>query len=154
MTEQAISTPLPTVDGARDRLIVVPESAPAGGLSAVRRDPRPQIVEFDRPWGHQEVFTTNESTTVKILTVVPGARLSLQRHAHRDEMWIILDEGVRAVVGETEQAYPVGSRVWVPRGTVHRLLNNGEVPARVMEISFGDFDECDIERLQDDFARA
>lgn len=145
MTEQATTTsPAPGVQ--RDRLRVVRDEQ--------RADPRPQIIEFDRPWGHQEVFTSNENSTVKILTVKPGARLSLQRHAHRDEMWVVLDEGIAAVVGTQQQAYPAGSRVWVPRGTTHRLINVGQASARVMEISFGHFDECDIERLEDDFHRA
>jgi mannose-6-phosphate isomerase len=116
-------------------------------------DPRTEILLDERPWGAFEQYTHNASTTVKVLKVEAGNRLSLQRHADRDELWIVLDSEVVVEVGETVEKVGVGEKVWIPRGTAHRLENRGALAARVLEIAFGDFDEADIERLADDYAR-
>lgn len=113
----------------------------------------PESTGEHRPWGSFEQFTTNARTTVKVITVDPGARLSLQRHTHRDEQWVILDDGVEVEVGGEVSRPPVASQVWVPRGTLHRMANVGLAPVRVLEISYGDFDEDDIERIADDYNR-
>lgn len=108
----------------------------------------------ERPWGRFESFVTNEPVAVKIITVEPGKRLSLQRHAERAELWQVLDEAPLDVTvdGRTWSAVQ-GEQVWVPVGAIHRLGNTGTVPARILEVGFGHFDEDDIERLEDDFAR-
>ncbi|MGL5828634.1 MAG: phosphomannose isomerase type II C-terminal cupin domain, partial [Angustibacter sp.] len=79
--------------------------------------------------------------------------LSLQRHEHRGEFWQVLDVPIEITVdGRTWTAAP-GEQVWVPRGATHRMANPGKQPGRLLEIAYGDFDEADIERLQDDYAR-
>jgi mannose-6-phosphate isomerase len=108
----------------------------------------------ERPWGQFQQFVQNEPVTVKIITVQPGHRLSLQTHGHRDEMWQVLDIPIHVEVGDREWDAQVGERVWVPAGAEHRMANRGSVAGRLLEIAFGDFDESDIERLQDDYARA
>lgn len=95
----------------------------------------------------------NAVVSVKILTVHPGCRLSLQRHAHRDEWWHVLDDGLVPEIDGAELAVGVGDQVWIPRGTTHRIANSGAQPARFLELAYGHFDENDIERLADDFAR-
>lgn len=116
-------------------------------------DPSERVRVEERPWGRFQQFVANEPVTVKTITVEPGHRLSLQRHRHRGELWQVLDHPVDVTVAErTWQAAP-GELVWVPQGAVHRLGNPGAEPARVLEIAFGTFDECDIERLDDDYAR-
>jgi mannose-6-phosphate isomerase len=114
---------------------------------------RTEPVNDVRPWGRFTRLTHNESTTVKVITVEPGHRLSLQRHTHRDELWVVLDGPVTAVVGAEQITAPAGDRVWIPRGTAHRMANLSSGPVRVLEIAFGDFDEADIERLADDYGR-
>ncbi|MGW5237878.1 phosphomannose isomerase type II C-terminal cupin domain [Monashia sp. NPDC004114] len=106
-----------------------------------------------RPWGQFEQLVSNTPVTVKILTVEPGQRLSLQRHAHRGELWRVLDEPMEVVVGARSWTARSEDSVWVPRGAVHRLGNPGPRPGRVLEVAFGHFDEDDIERLADDYAR-
>lgn len=91
--------------------------------------------------------------TVKTITIDPGQRLSLQRHQDRAEMWQVLSGPVQVTVDDRTWSVAVGEMVWVPPGAVHRLGNVGEQPALVLELAFGDFDEDDIERLQDDYAR-
>ncbi|RJK98185.1 phosphomannose isomerase type II C-terminal cupin domain [Vallicoccus soli] len=113
----------------------------------------PVVVTDERPWGRFDLLTLNQRSTVKVLTVDPGCRLSLQRHTSRDEWWTALDPGLEVEVGGRTSLLTVGERVWIPRGTTHRVRCTGSAPARFLEVAFGDFDECDIERLEDDYAR-
>ncbi|GMA20378.1 phosphomannose isomerase type II C-terminal cupin domain [Arsenicicoccus piscis] len=117
-------------------------------------DPRTRVFVAERPWGQFEQFVHNERVTVKIITVLPGRRLSLQRHENRGELWIVLDHAMRVEVGDQEWDAMPGEQVWVPDHTLHRLSNTLSTPCRVMEVAFGPFDEADIERLEDDYARA
>jgi mannose-6-phosphate isomerase-like protein (cupin superfamily) len=112
-----------------------------------------RIFTSERPWGSFQQFVQNEQVTVKIITVEPGHRLSLQKHSHRGEMWHILDVPITVEVDGKEWAAQPGEQVWVPCGAVHRMSNKGAEPGRLLEIAFGDFDEADIERLHDDYAR-
>ena len=107
----------------------------------------------ERPWGQFQQFVQNECVTVKIITVEPGHRLSLQRHGRRSEMWHILDAPIDIEIeGKRWTAQP-GDQVWAPTGALHRMGNSGTVSGRILEIAFGDFDEADIERLEDDYTR-
>jgi mannose-6-phosphate isomerase len=107
----------------------------------------------ERPWGQFQQFVSNETVTVKIITVEPGHRLSLQRHRHRGEMWQILDGPIDIVVDDRQWQAQPGEVVWVPHGAVHRMGNSGGEPGRLLEVAFGHFDENDIERLEDDYSR-
>ncbi len=91
--------------------------------------------------------------TVKIITVSPGHRLSLQRHQQRGEMWRVLDVPIDITVDERQWTAQPGETIWVPQGATHRMGNSGTVPGRLLEVAFGSFDEDDIERLEDDYAR-
>lgn len=113
----------------------------------------PETDVVTRPWGRFDQLTHNETTTVKIITVEPAARLSLQRHEHRAERWQVLAGPLAVEVDGRAWEAQVGEVVWVPRGAVHRMANTGDTPAQVLEIGYGHFDEDDIERLQDDYAR-
>jgi mannose-6-phosphate isomerase len=116
-------------------------------------DPREQIFTAERPWGQFEQFVSNATVTVKIITVQPGHRLSLQTHEHRGEMWQILDVPIEVTVGERTWTAEPGETVWVPQNAVHRMGNKGDDPGRVLEVAFGEFDESDIVRLEDDYTR-
>lgn len=117
------------------------------------RNPTDDIFVAERPWGTFHQFVSNEQVTVKIITVRPGHRLSLQKHDHRGEMWQVLDVPIDITVDDREWTAHPGETVWVPRGAIHRMGNSGESPGRLLEVAFGHFDESDIERLQDDYAR-
>ena len=117
------------------------------------RNPTVDIFVVERPWGQFQQFVSNETVTVKIITVQPGHRLSLQRHEHRGEMWRILDGPIDVTVDDRSWPAQPGERVWVPSGAIHRMGNSGDRPSRLLEVAFGHFDEADIERLQDDYAR-
>lgn len=125
--------------------MTTPETQPA---------PVDDVFSVERPWGSFQQFATNVQCTVKIITVSPGCRLSLQKHQHRGEMWQVLDVPIDITVDDRQWTAQVGEMIWVPVGAEHRMSNlDGERPARLLEVAFGHFDEDDIERLQDDFAR-
>ncbi|MFL6100210.1 MAG: phosphomannose isomerase type II C-terminal cupin domain [Actinomycetales bacterium] len=106
-----------------------------------------------RPWGQFQQFVQNEPVTVKIITVEPGHRLSLQKHGNRDEMWQVLDQPIYVEVDGRGWDAQVGDIVWVAAGAEHRMTNRGDQRGRLLEIAFGDFDEGDIVRIEDDYAR-
>ena len=116
-------------------------------------DHRPPSIKVDKPWGRFEQYTHNLPSTVKIITVAPGGTLSRQYHHRRDELWVILDNGAQVQLGEKVLEPETGEKIFIPRGTVHRLSTAGESEVRILEISFGEFDEEDIVRL-DDVARS
>ncbi|GHE28545.1 hypothetical protein GCM10017673_33700 [Streptosporangium violaceochromogenes] len=110
------------------------------------------IIRDERPWGAFERYTFNEASTVKIIDVAPGQRLSLQRHEHRDELWVALDPGAIFEVDGERIEPAVGDRVLIRAGQTHRLGSAGKA-VRILEIAFGHFDEDDIERLEDSYGR-
>jgi mannose-6-phosphate isomerase len=117
-------------------------------------DPRRRIVDDERPWGRFRRYTHGEPTTVKVISVDPGGELSLQRHRHRDELWVMLDDGLTVQVGDEVVEARSGQEFLIPRGTVHRVsAGPGTAPRRFLEIAFGTFDERDIERLEDRYGR-
>ncbi|MEK6969033.1 MAG: HAD-IIB family hydrolase [Nanoarchaeota archaeon] len=110
-----------------------------------------QILLDHRPWGEFAQFTLNKLSTVKIITVMTGKRLSLQSHKHREELWVALDDDIIAEIGNSVKILKAGEKVYIPKETKHRLTSkNG---GRVLEISFGCFDEEDIVRYEDNFGR-
>ncbi|PKK83379.1 MAG: mannose-6-phosphate isomerase [candidate division Zixibacteria bacterium HGW-Zixibacteria-1] len=111
-----------------------------------------RIITDIRPWGNFIQYTNNEICTVKIITVDPNQTLSLQSHKKRDELWVVLDEGLRVELDDETLTPKPGDQIFIPRHTKHRLGSIGK-RARVMEISFGYFDENDIERYDDIYGR-
>ena len=108
----------------------------------------------ERPWGRFERFTLNEASTVKLVYVQGGKRLSLQYHNHRTEFWKVVKGPVTVQIGKEARILMTGNSVTIPERTVHRLIGMEGVPqAVVLETSFGEFDEADIVRLEDDYAR-
>lgn len=113
----------------------------------------PPIIEMEKPWGKFEQYTHNTLSSVKVITVEPGGSLSLQYHHWRDELWVVLDAGAQIELGDTVIRPQVGEKVFIPRTTVHRLSTAGDRPVRILEVSFGEFDENDIVRLEDVYGR-
>ncbi len=115
-----------------------------------------------RPWGKFEQFSKNQPTTVKIITVNAGEELSLQTHERRAEFWRVLSGQGEVTIGEHKMPAKKGDEFFASLGVPHRiaagsLSSAGRVPMgplEVLEISFGDFDEADIVRLEDNYKRA
>ncbi len=112
----------------------------------------PAPYQEERPWGNFRQFTHNELTTVKIITVKKGARNSLQKHQNRDERWVIIAGEMKVTIGEVEHDAKIGDEFWVPANTPHRFAGVGD-DNRLLEIAYGDFDEGDNERIEDDYGR-
>ena len=106
-----------------------------------------------RPWGDFERFTLNEKTTVKIITVNEGQPISLQTHEHRDEFWRVLKGSGVIRIGDTDYDAHEGDTFFCPRHSEHRVTG-GPGGTVFLEIAFGDFDEGDINRLEDRYGRA
>jgi mannose-6-phosphate isomerase-like protein (cupin superfamily) len=117
------------------------------------QDPSDEVFVVERPWGDFRQFTSGEPVTVKIITVLPGHRLSLQTHAKRSEYWFVVDGPLTVSVDGDKHTAEAGESVWVPVGATHRMANEGTEPVRILEIGFGEFDEADIVRLEDDYQR-
>jgi mannose-6-phosphate isomerase len=105
----------------------------------------------DKPWGNFKEFAKNKKCTVKILEVKPKQEFSLQSHKKREENWYFLDSGT-AIVGNRKFKVKEGDVVKVPRKMKHRVIA-GKKKVRVLEVSYGDFDENDIVRLEDKYGR-
>ena len=105
-----------------------------------------------RPWGKFEQFTHNEKTTVKIITINPRQKLSLQYHNKRKEFWRFLDNPAKVTIGKKIIKVKKDDEVIMPKKTLHTVeaLNK---PVRFLEIAFGNFDEGDIVRIKDKYGR-
>lgn len=107
-----------------------------------------------RPWGKYHKFHQEPGVWVKRVEVNPKSRLSLQKHQHRSEKWIVVaGEGI-AVVNDKDIPVKPGVVVDIPLGAVHRMANTGEVHLVFIEVACGNtLTEEDIIRIQDDYAR-
>lgn len=112
-----------------------------------------RIQEDIRPWGKFRSFPYEQARSIKIITVNPGASLSLQYHHRRSEFWVVLDDGLEVTVGDKAWQPEKNDELYISRKTPHRLRCVGQDQARVMEIWIGDSDESDIVRIQDDYGR-
>lgn len=107
-----------------------------------------------RPWGYYQSVHAGDRFQVKRITVNPGARLSLQRHKHRAEHWVVVNG--TALVTRDRDTITVNENesIFLPQGCVHRLENATDAPLNLIEVQSGSYlGEDDIERLEDDFAR-
>ncbi|MBZ0168335.1 mannose-6-phosphate isomerase [Candidatus Methylomirabilis lanthanidiphila] len=107
-----------------------------------------------RPWGCWTVLGEGEGYKVKRIEVNPGQRLSLQRHTHRSEHWIVVAGTAKIVIGQRTSFVDTQESTFVPVGVVHRIENPGPDLLLIIEIQNGRYlGEDDIVRLQDDYGR-
>lgn len=106
-----------------------------------------------RPWGSFEKLTYNVRSTVKIITVEPHSKLSLQYHKHRDEFWKVINGECIVVVNGGSFKAKKGDDFYIPRKIRHRISTSTS-RVEILEISLGKFSECDIVRIEDEYGRA
>jgi len=108
-----------------------------------------------RPWGFYTVINHGKSFKVKLVEVLPGHRLSLQRHKHRSEHWVVVSGKARVVNGGNILILSENQSTYIPKKTLHRLENiNARKPLKIVEVQCGLRTlESDIERLEDDHGR-
>ena len=106
-----------------------------------------------RPWGMFERFTLNEVSSVKVLTVKPKQKFSLQKHKTRAEFWRVLEGPAKVTVGKKTVRAKKGDEFLVKKGQLHRIEAYSKT-VKVLEISLGKFNEKDIIRVEDAYGRA
>jgi len=109
----------------------------------------------ERPWGRYEVLEESARYKVKRITVLPGKRLSYQRHKQRAEHWFIVSGSAEVTIEGNVTRVGPGASVDIAIAAAHRISNIGSAPVIFVEVQTGTyFGEDDIERLEDDFGRA
>ena len=111
---------------------------------------------FDRrPWGTFTVLDEGENFKVKKIEVLPGKRLSYQKHSQRAEHWVVVQGTAKVTLDGNEIIVETGQAIDIVIGAAHRVENPGDVPLLFIEVQRGKYlGEDDIVRLQDDFGRA
>ncbi len=110
--------------------------------------------QVHRPWGSFQAMNSGERYQVKHITVRPGARLSLQRHHHRAEHWVVVSGTAKVTLDERTFLVSENQSTYIPIGALHRLENPGKIPLELIEVQSGSYlGEDDIERLDDVYAR-
>lgn len=107
-----------------------------------------------RPWGSWTSLLKGPGYQIKLLTLKPGGRPSLQSHAHRSEHWIVVAGCALVTRGDEVVEVPTNESIFIPLGAVHRIENRGTEMLQVIEVQLGDYlGEDDIIRLEDDYHR-
>lgn len=113
-----------------------------------------QTQNVHRPWGYYQSIHAGDRFQVKRITVNPGAKLSLQKHFHRAEHWVVVNGTAIVTRDDEEILLRENESVFVPLGCMHRLENPGKVPLNLIEVQSGAYlGEDDIVRVQDIYAR-
>jgi mannose-6-phosphate isomerase len=110
--------------------------------------------ESTRPWGRYEILQESGSHKVKCIWVLPGKRLSYQRHEKRAEHWFIVAGTAVVTINGNEKTMSAGGTIDIGIGDLHRIANIGGDDLVFIEVQTGSyFGEDDIERIEDDFGR-
>ncbi len=108
-----------------------------------------------RPWGTYTILEETPGYKIKRIVVKPGKRLSLQKHYHRNEHWIVVSGTATVTVGEKTKIIRPNESTYIKMGEVHRLSNEGVIPVVLIEAQVGEYTgEDDIVRIEDDFERS
>lgn len=107
-----------------------------------------------RPWGSYTVLEESNGYKIKKIEVNPGKRLSLQKHFHRSEHWIVVSGTATVTVGDEKRLVRANESTYIKAGELHRLENEGKIPVVLIEAQVGEYTgEDDIVRVEDDFSR-
>jgi mannose-1-phosphate guanylyltransferase/mannose-6-phosphate isomerase len=162
-------TRLAAVSGVRDLSVVVTDDAVLVSSHAraqevkaiadqLREAQRGEISDHRRvarPWGYYESVHAGDRFQVKRITVKPGGRLSLQKHFHRAEHWVVVEGVARATLGDNVRMMKENESLFIPVGAVHRLENPTDRPTTIIEVQLGAYlGEDDIVRLEDVYGRS
>ncbi len=108
-----------------------------------------------RPWGWYRTLEQQDRFQAKRIVVYPGGQLSLQKHLHRSEHWVVVKGTARITVDDSVRDLSENESIYIPRGAVHRLANPGRIDVEIIEVQTGSYlGEDDIVRLEDVYNRA
>jgi mannose-1-phosphate guanylyltransferase/mannose-6-phosphate isomerase len=124
-------------------------------LEQKQRDEQTLHRKVHRPWGWYDSIDQGERFKVKRIQVKPGASLSLQKHHHRAEHWIVVTGTAEVTCGDKKILLGENQSTYIPLGEVHRLANPGKVPLEIIEVQSGSYlGEDDIVRFEDVYGRS
>ncbi|UWU66876.1 mannose-1-phosphate guanylyltransferase/mannose-6-phosphate isomerase [Bradyrhizobium sp. NC92] len=124
-------------------------------LKAVAPKVTEEHLKVHRPWGSYQSVDNGERHQVKRIVVKPGGRLSLQKHHHRAEHWIVVRGTAQVTVNETVKTVHENESIYIPMGAVHRMENPGKIQLELIEVQTGSYlGEDDIIRIEDDYQRS
>jgi mannose-1-phosphate guanylyltransferase / mannose-6-phosphate isomerase len=107
-----------------------------------------------RPWGYYQDIDIAGRYRVKRIVVKPGSKLSLQKHFHRSEHWVVVHGTAEVTVGSDVRSVHENESIYIPIGSIHRLANPGKIPLELIEVQVGSYvGEDDIVRLDDVYGR-
>jgi mannose-1-phosphate guanylyltransferase/mannose-6-phosphate isomerase len=107
-----------------------------------------------RPWGFYQDIDSEQRFRVKRIVVTPGHKLSLQKHFHRSEHWVVVKGTAEVTVGDDVRSVHENESIYIPIGSIHRLANPGRIPLELIEVQVGSYlGEDDIVRLDDVYGR-
>ncbi len=143
-----------------DAVLVVPRSRAQDVkelVAQLKTAKRPEATDHrrgHRPWGYYDSIDRGERFQVKRIVVHPGGMLSLQKHHHRAEHWVVVKGTAEVTVGTDVKAVHENESIYIPIGAVHRLANRGKIPLELIEVQTGSYlGEDDIVRLDDVYQR-
>ena len=149
------------VVATQDAILVSRQSDPNGlkRLVGKLRTVAPQVTEdhikVHRPWGSYQSLDIGERYQVKRIIVKAGGRLSLQKHHHRSEHWIVVRGTALVTVNDLQKMVHENESIYIPIGAVHRMENPGKIPLELIEVQTGSYlGEDDIIRIEDDYRRS
>lgn len=124
-------------------------------LKAVAPQVTEDHIQVHRPWGSYQSVDNGDRHQVKRIIVKPGSRLSLQKHHHRSEHWIVVRGTALVTINDLVKTVHENESVYIPMGAVHRLENPGKILLQLIEVQTGSyFGEDDIIRIEDDYQRS
>ncbi|MEN8180186.1 MAG: mannose-1-phosphate guanylyltransferase/mannose-6-phosphate isomerase [Pseudomonadota bacterium] len=107
-----------------------------------------------RPWGHYDSIAIEGTFQVKRILINPGSSISLQKHFHRSEHWVVVSGTAEITRGDETFILTINQSTYIPLGTVHRLKNPGRIPLEIVEVQSGSYlGEDDIVRIEDEYGR-
>jgi mannose-1-phosphate guanylyltransferase/mannose-6-phosphate isomerase len=160
---------LTAVLGLEDAVVVVTEDAVLAMhrdraqdvkkvVERLRAQSRHEAISHNRsyrPWGHYEVLILGDRFQVKRIVVKPGEKLSLQKHFHRAEHWVVVAGSAIVTRDHEEVLVRENESIYLPLGCTHRLFNPGRIPLSLIEVQSGAYlGEDDIVRIEDTYGRS
>jgi mannose-1-phosphate guanylyltransferase / mannose-6-phosphate isomerase len=123
-------------------------------LKAQNREQAVRHLRVYRPWGYYQGVDEGARYQVKRIVVKPNAALSLQKHFHRSEHWVVVRGTAEVTIGSEVRTFHENESTYIPIGSVHRLANPGKIPLELIEVQVGSYlGEDDIVRLTDQYGR-
>ena len=128
--------------------------AVVGRLAAAKRSEGSLHRRVHRPWGWYDSIDHGPRFQVKRIMVKPGASLSLQKHHHRAEHWVVVSGTAEVTCGDKKLLLSENQSTYIPLGEKHRLANPGTIPLEIIEVQSGSYlGEDDIVRFEDSYGR-